>query len=95
VVPNTQSFASRRDAGILDPNSTVHANDPRIPNATNPNLILRKTLQLTFQRLGDGRRNEPGDITFLSSMWVYRSASLEGATITPPPMPKKPDEPKE
>ena len=71
--------------------------DGWVPNATNPNLILRKTLQLTFQRLGDGRRNDPGDIVFLSSMWVYRSASLEGATIAPPPapMPKKADDPKE
>jgi|GEM_PF-1107284 len=69
--------------------------DGWVPNATNPNLIQRKTLQLTFQRLGDGRRNDPGEISFKSSRWVYRSASLEGAAIVPEPMPKKPDAPKE
>ncbi len=60
-------------------------------------IIKRKTLQLDFERLGDGEQTEPSGIRWTgSSSWIYRASTepLQGAgDPKDAPAPKK-DEPK-
>ena len=58
-------------------------------------IIKRKTLQLDFERLGDGDQTEPSGIRWTgSSSWIYR-ASTEPITGGDAPEPKKLDPKKE
>ncbi|WP_020474132.1 hypothetical protein [Zavarzinella formosa] len=55
-------------------------------------IIKRKTLQLDFERLGDGELTEPSGIRWTGgSSWIYRASTepLQGVTAAPPAEPKK------
>jgi hypothetical protein len=59
-------------AGLSNGWSTT---DPIAPD-TNP-IVRRKTLQLTFKRLGDQYYMKSDEIKFHSSEWIYRASNLK------------------
>jgi hypothetical protein len=61
------------------------ASDPRP-------IVMRKSLQLIFQRFGDKKLNRPDSIRFKNFEWTYRASKikLEAAAPANPPMPKDP-----
>jgi hypothetical protein len=53
-------------------------------------IVRRKTLQLKFQRIGDGALRKDEDIKYINPEWLYRASSLSIPKEEPEPKPKDP-----
>lgn len=57
-------------------------------------MIRRKTLELRFRKVGDGKRVEANDLRFTEDLkWIYRAADVDFKGSLPSPSPKLFDEP--